>query len=71
MPWCDGCARYFAPSALHRDGSCPVCDAQVVETVADEVKAPPKAPWHFKLLVVAAGGYLLWRAVQGVIWVVT
>ena len=26
------------------------------------------APWHFKLLVSAAGVYLAWRAVQGVVW---
>jgi hypothetical protein len=27
-----------------------------------------KVPWHFWILVVAAGSYLGWRAVQGVIW---
>jgi hypothetical protein len=27
------------------------------------------APWHFKLLVVAVVGYLLWRVVQLVVWV--
>lgn len=71
MPWCDDCSRYFAPTALHRDGSCPVCDAQVIETVGDLAKVPPKAPWHFKLLVASASLYLGWRAVQGILWLVT
>ena len=25
MPWCEDCAKYFAPSAMHDDGSCPTC----------------------------------------------
>jgi hypothetical protein len=29
-----------------------------------------KAPWHFKLLVVSAAAYQLWRAWQGVAWVI-
>ncbi|MEO6121772.1 MAG: hypothetical protein ABIW46_09475 [Acidimicrobiales bacterium] len=32
--------------------------------------AAPRAPWHFKLLVVSACGYLAWRGVQGVAWLV-
>ena len=27
---------------------------------------PPKTPWHFWVGVVAAGGYLIWRAFEGV-----
>lgn len=30
-------------------------------------KAPTKAPWHFKLLVVATAGYVGWRVVQLVV----
>ncbi|MGE0877522.1 MAG: hypothetical protein AB7L13_06280 [Acidimicrobiia bacterium] len=30
-----------------------------------------KAPWHFKLLVVAIVAYLLWRLIQLVVWAVT
>jgi hypothetical protein len=30
-----------------------------------------KVPWHFKLMVGAAGGYLAWRAVQLVVAIVT
>ncbi|MFM7044580.1 MAG: hypothetical protein ACKOYG_03385 [Ilumatobacteraceae bacterium] len=25
MPWCEDCARYFAPSAIRADGTCPSC----------------------------------------------
>jgi hypothetical protein len=43
------------------DGSCPTCG---------RVLAPPaRAPWHFKLLLVALIVYLTYRAYQGVVWV--
>lgn len=47
---------------MSADGSCPTCGRQLA--------APAKAPWHFKLLMVALALYLGWRAVQGVEWVV-
>ncbi len=25
MPWCEDCAKYFAPSAMTEDGKCPTC----------------------------------------------
>ena len=25
MPWCEDCAKYFAPSAMNADGTCPTC----------------------------------------------
>jgi len=25
MPFCEDCAKYWAPSAMHADGSCPTC----------------------------------------------
>ena len=25
MPWCEDCAKYFAPSAMRADGTCPTC----------------------------------------------
>jgi hypothetical protein len=31
----------------------------------------PKAPWHFKLLLVLVIAYLAWRTVQIVGWIVT
>lgn len=62
MPWCEGCARFWNPNSMGRGGECPTC-GQVIA-------APPRAPWHFRLLVVAASLYLGWRAVQAVAWVV-
>jgi Zn finger protein HypA/HybF involved in hydrogenase expression len=29
MPWCEPCAKYFAPSALTSDGECPECRTAV------------------------------------------
>ena len=68
MPWCDTCSRFWNPSTLAADGSCPTCGRVVAKPeVADE----PKVPWHFKLLVALAGLYLAWRAVQLVVAIVT
>lgn len=67
MPWCDTCSKYYAPNGLKADGSCPACGRVVTQPPAEpEVRAP----WHFKLLVVSAAAYLLWRAWQGVAWVI-
>jgi len=68
MPWCDDCSRFWNPNSLASDGACPTC-GRVVAHPADVAPAV-RAPWHFKLLVVAAGAYLAWRAVQGVAWLV-
>jgi hypothetical protein len=62
MPWCEECAKYMAPSAMNDDGTCPTCGAECeapTSTDGDE-----KAPWHFKLLVVATVAYLVWRLVD-------
>ncbi len=62
MPWCEDCARYFAPTAMTPDGKCPSCGRVLEEATAsfdDE-----KTPWHFKLLVVALLAYLGWRIVD-------
>ena len=29
-----------------------------------------KIPWHFKLMIAGTGGYLVWRAYQGIGWLV-
>lgn len=82
MPWCEDCAKYYAPSAMNEDGTCPTC-GRVVEaperasTVTaknldlkqlakgeGDGDADVRAPWHFKLLVVALVVYLGWRLVQ-------
>ncbi len=60
MPWCHTCEQYQPSAALKDDGGCPECE-QVIGK-------PHKTPWHFKLLVVAAAVYLIWRFVQMVGW---
>jgi hypothetical protein len=75
MPWCETCSRFLNPNSLNPDGSCPSCGRVVAEprrpgSPAGE-EAAPKAPWHFKLLLVAVVIYLVWRVVQMISWVVT
>jgi hypothetical protein len=61
VPWCEDCSKFWNPTSMARDGACPTCGRQI---------APPaKAPWHFKLLMVAVAAYLGFRAIQGVDWV--
>ena len=49
---------------MNDDGTCPTCGEQVVEghTHGDEA-ADEKAPWHFKLMIVALVIYLSWRVI--------
>ncbi|MCU1503294.1 MAG: hypothetical protein JWM12_2648 [Ilumatobacteraceae bacterium] len=35
MPWCEDCAKYFAPSAMHADGTCPTCGRSLERTQAE------------------------------------
>ncbi len=62
MPTCEDCDHYWRPVELGDGGTCPEC-GQALDTT------PPKAPWHFKLLVISTAIYLGWRAVQGIAWV--
>jgi hypothetical protein len=66
MPWCDDCSRFWNPTSMGEDGTCPAC-----QRLISRPEDPPKAPWHFKLLVASAAAYLLWRLVQLVGWIVT
>jgi len=69
MPWCDPCSRLVpASTGGETQASCPSCGAAVVDDTVTALE--PKAPWHFKLLVASASGYLLWRAVQAIAWLV-
>ena len=45
---------------MGEDGSCPTCGSVIAE--------PVKAPWHFKLMLLALALYLGWRAWQGIDW---
>ena len=75
MPWCEPCARYFAPTALTESGSCPDCG----EVLADQagIVSPDNLdlkklagvedeslPWHFKLLVTLLLLYMGWRVLD-------
>ena len=74
MPWCEDCAKYWAPTAMTEDGTCPTCGRVVEAPVPAPVTAKnldlhalagedAKAPWHFKLLMVMLAVYLGWRLV--------
>ena len=77
MPWCEDCAKYWTPSAMNDDGTCPTCgrtvEAQKATAKNIDVKRlaageaegeEARAPWHFKLLMVLLALYLGWRVVQ-------
>ena len=66
MPWCEPCAKYWTPTAMDADGHCPRCgsDIDAVTVKADERLQDERAPWHFKLLVVALVVYLGWRFIE-------
>ena len=62
MPWCEDCSRFWSPPSLSDRGECPTCGRVIA--------APPRAPWHFKVMLVGLVVYLGFRAYQGVVWVV-
>ena len=39
MPWCEDCAKYWAPSAMNADGSCPTCGRTLERTQAEPITA--------------------------------
>ncbi len=65
MPWCEECNRYFAADNADSPPQCPRCGR-----AAEPAEPELGAPWHFKLLLVAAVVYLGYRAVQGIAWIV-
>ena len=76
IEWCDTCHRPVANEVVVVDKRgvhrCPLCDhalgpapkGQVIEDPDEETR--PRAPWHFKVLLIATGVYLVYRA----IWIV-
>ncbi len=72
MPWCDDCAKYWAPSTMTPAGECPRCGRLLDEPELaarptnpgepdDQQAVDEKTPWHFKLMVVALVVYLVYR----------
>jgi hypothetical protein len=69
MPYCDACEKYWTPSSMNDDGSCPRCGADLDEpsspaAVAATDPVEEKTPWHFKLMIVAVVAYLGYRFVE-------
>lgn len=84
VPYCTACAKYWAPTSMEPDGTCPRChrvldssplvaqttrpytaaDLDLKKLAAGDEDVDPRAPWHFKLLVVALVLYLGWRVVD-------
>ncbi len=75
MPWCEDCAKYWAPTAMAEDGSCPTCRRRLEAPRKAPLTAKSidlkelagedaKAPWHFKLLMVMTALYFGYRIVD-------
>ena len=47
---------------MGKGGECPTCGRVIAK--------PQRAPWHFKLMLVALAVYLGFRAWQGVAWAI-
>ncbi|HET9444243.1 MAG TPA: hypothetical protein VFO65_13015 [Acidimicrobiales bacterium] len=62
MPYCEDCNRFWNPPAMGPNGECPECQ----RVIAD----PPRAPWHFKVLMAGVVLYLGFRGYQGIVWVI-
>lgn len=72
MPWCEDCEKYWAPSSMNDDGTCPRCGANLDEpaiaaahTAGDGTTTDDeRTPWHFKVMIAALVAYLGWRFVE-------
>ena len=42
MPWCEDCAKYWAPSAMSEAGECPTC-GRVIEPTQPRQKVTAKS----------------------------
>lgn len=51
MPWCEDCAKYFAPSAMTEGGACPSCGRSLHMTLT----SPPITAKNLNLRQLAAG----------------
>lgn len=54
MPWCEECARYFAPSAMRADGACPAC-GRSIEAQSPGAAGQRTTPRNLDLRRLAAG----------------
>ena len=44
MPWCEDCAKYFTPSAMHADGTCPSCGRPLERTQTEPRRRRAASP---------------------------
>ena len=59
MPWCEECAKYWAPSAMREDGTCPTCGRSLEAPVSSATPTSPASPItarNHDLPKLAAGG---------------
>ena len=61
MPWCDDCSQFWNERSLSEGGSCPTCGRTILT-------ARKPVPWHFKLMLAAFGGYLVYRVYWFIEW---
>jgi hypothetical protein len=72
--WCDHCSRLIHADAVifDEDGRehCPRCSEILGEDARDDADedGPPKAPWHFKVLLIATVIYLIYRLIWFIFW---
>jgi hypothetical protein len=59
--YCESCRESVVPGSP--GGECPHCGGELTD--AD---APPRAPWHFKVLLVGTAGYLVYRLIWFIFW---
>ena len=41
MPWCEDCSKYWNPSSMNVDGTCPRCGRKLAEPEAQAPLSPP------------------------------
>lgn len=67
---CTTCGRIVVADPHAPVPTCPSCGGALAERVdEDDPDAPPKAPWHFKLLLVGTAGYLVYRLIWFIFWI--
>jgi hypothetical protein len=54
MPWCEDCSKFWNGEEMGDGGVCPTCGRVLVA-------ARRSVPWHFKLMLVAFAGYMVYR----------
>ena len=61
MPWCEDCDKFWNPATAPQGAPCPTCGRELAGTHR-------KVPWHFKLMLVAFAGYMVYRIYWLVEW---